>query len=436
MNISYDVRWVCRRLRACSLVAAGGLLGCGASDERRGRPVDPLEAGVEAGQVAESHEGGSQETAVATIGAEGGTVSGAGVDLVVPAGALLADTSLSIRLATEDYPPLPDGASARSSVFALEPHGLSFAKPVSIRLPFAGEAVASLSLITANPGGPWETVEGATFDGGYARAALMHFSFLVVKDVVASRHVSCVPRWTQSPGSTYYVHTYASDGTLSTIDTMLGPGTGTVLNQLRITATRIEELDYYARPSCCLVRFQDFLGGGPLNGFPTHSSLGFTDPVDGITHTNIMGYSYEYDGKGRLAILHQATGDVVGDPEFDEKFSYDDHDNVVAMSHVMVTGPAGVYTTTATYDDKPSPYSSIRHWYNVRPRWGAGDPESTLTGLSQHNVLSLTMYNGDRTTFEYTYNNHGYPVKRVRTSTSASGAGGTYSEETYEYDCP
>jgi hypothetical protein len=77
----------------------------------------------------------------ATIGPQGGEIVGAqgtkfeGVHIVVPAGALAADTPMVVRLATDDTK-LPVTALACGPAFAIEPQGLALASPATVTLPF------------------------------------------------------------------------------------------------------------------------------------------------------------------------------------------------------------------------------------------------------------------------------------------------------------
>jgi hypothetical protein len=59
------------------------------------------------------------------------------------------------------------------------PHGLAFAKPVTISVPFTGGA-SDLLLLTAQPGGEWTIVANSTVSGTVITAQVMHFSFFVI----------------------------------------------------------------------------------------------------------------------------------------------------------------------------------------------------------------------------------------------------------------
>ena len=79
-------------------------------------------------------------TASATMDASGGTLVGpGGVTIVVPAGALSAATKITITESSAGAPAsLPQGSSlavAQSKVYELTPHDVTFAQPVTIRIP-------------------------------------------------------------------------------------------------------------------------------------------------------------------------------------------------------------------------------------------------------------------------------------------------------------
>ena len=82
-----------------------------------------------------------------TIGAAGGELVGAagttlaGVHLVVPAGALASNTTITIKPAG-DATPLPATAVRCGPMFAIEPEGLALAAPASLTLPFDEETVS------------------------------------------------------------------------------------------------------------------------------------------------------------------------------------------------------------------------------------------------------------------------------------------------------
>ncbi len=119
------------------LVAAAGCDGYDGPELVRLR-TDP---GVAVGEVAQ-----------ATIGADGGTLRSAdgGLELEVPAGALAADTELSVTAIT-----LP--ASNAVSAYRLEPDGTTFATPVTLtwRAEDVGTGLWSLGVARREDAGTW-----------------------------------------------------------------------------------------------------------------------------------------------------------------------------------------------------------------------------------------------------------------------------------------
>lgn len=108
------------------------------------------------------------------VGPAGGTVVGDdGARVIVPAGALSNDVEISVSASSSGFQPLP--ALAGGGVYALEPHGLEFALPVTVILPHTlndGE----VAMWTSSPGGGWERL--ATLDrGGETSVEVTHFSF-------------------------------------------------------------------------------------------------------------------------------------------------------------------------------------------------------------------------------------------------------------------
>jgi YD repeat-containing protein len=156
----------------------------------------------------------------------------------------------------------------------------------------------------------------------------------------------------------------------------------------------------------------------------------------GVTQTDIFTYFFFYDNKNRLKTVGEQTDHVIGDWEYDLNIFYDDHDNVTALQYLWTTGPRDEVTTiTATgYDDKPTPFAGIKSWpFFMHAAWNNYDPEPLLTALSKNNPLGYTTADGFKREMKYTYNEQGFPVKRMNTNTNASGS---YSfEEDFTYEC-
>jgi hypothetical protein len=152
----------------CLSVVAMIAAGCSSSDA----PPAPPPAGTS--------DGGAAEGTFATtkIGAAGGTVNGpAGARLTVPPGALASDTPITISVAqANQVPSLTAGYALVGQVYSFEPHGLTFAQPVTITLPISSTAsAATLVAFRAQPAGRWESVDAQL--GTVATITTPGFSF-------------------------------------------------------------------------------------------------------------------------------------------------------------------------------------------------------------------------------------------------------------------
>lgn len=109
----------------------------------------------------------SAPTAAATLGAAGGTLTGPdGVELVVPPGALSADTELRITKTGAGAPALQADGSVVTPTYEFTPHGLLLEQPVTIRMPFQPPAgAAAADVLMASPGGEWAAVGATVADG-------------------------------------------------------------------------------------------------------------------------------------------------------------------------------------------------------------------------------------------------------------------------------
>ena len=221
-----------------------------------------------------------------------------------------------------------------------------------------------------------------------------------------------------------YTYTYNADGTLANIKY---PPYNMVVTY---NAT---SLTYPARNAALTDSSNTGYTGNIYTGSPTTATLFLT--IDGITIRNYMIYTFSYDSKGRLIKVIETTPNIANDDEYQLTVTYNDQDNVTQLKYENYTGTAYVANINATgYDDKPSPYSGIKNWpFLMHAGWSNYDPAPLFEALSKNNPLG---YNGDVSvtrTMEYTYNDNGFPIKRVNTNKNSSG---TYSfDETYTYQC-
>jgi len=114
------------------------------------------------------------------VGPAGGTIEGpAGASLIVPGGAVDADTTISIKVAAPgSHPALDASFAVAGQVFAFEPHGLTFASPVTITLPVTGQT-GDLVALRSEPAAPWEPVP-ANITGSTATITTTTFSWYCV----------------------------------------------------------------------------------------------------------------------------------------------------------------------------------------------------------------------------------------------------------------
>ncbi len=133
-------------MKTTSLVLVLALVGgCGGDD-------DPADTGV--------------------IGPAGGSVSGAGIALTIPAGALDADVEIGI---TDTGGDAPDGFTASSPIFRFTPEGLSFAVPIAVSVDFTG-AADGVALIWSLPSGDGFESLGGSIEVQTVTGQVSHFS--------------------------------------------------------------------------------------------------------------------------------------------------------------------------------------------------------------------------------------------------------------------
>lgn len=127
-----------------------------------------------------------QPTPAAGIGPAGGTVTGSnGATIQVPAGALAQTVNLQITEVAAGAANLPAGVQPASAIYALTPHGTTFAVPVTVTVPFnaaqvgAGRTVQALK--TTNVARTdWRVQSGISVSGSNASVAVSAFSDFVL----------------------------------------------------------------------------------------------------------------------------------------------------------------------------------------------------------------------------------------------------------------
>ncbi|MCB9650714.1 MAG: hypothetical protein H6730_29595 [Deltaproteobacteria bacterium] len=128
-------------------------LGCHTLARRAARLV-AFAAALAAGTgCAEQGDPGASQTALsAIIGPAGGHLQGdrdgpyAGLELLIPAGALDADTEITITRLADGAHALPEAATGCGPMFAIEPAGLALKEPAQVKLPYDDAVVTDAEL--------------------------------------------------------------------------------------------------------------------------------------------------------------------------------------------------------------------------------------------------------------------------------------------------
>jgi YD repeat-containing protein len=235
---------------------------------------------------------------------------------------------------------------------------------------------------------------------------------------------------TLSGNDATYEYTYGTNGKISLIKKFIGGGYHVLSDSIVVGDYTIVA---YNTSNSGFPMIQTIVYNGSLDGMPTEANVALQEGA--ITHTNVWHYFFFYDNKNRLNKVGEQTDNVIGDWEYDLDILYNDQDNVVALKYTNTTGPNTIITIPAAgYDDKPNPYTGIKNWYFLmHAAWNNYDPEPLFTARSKNNPLGYTTPDGFNRAMTYTYNDKGFPIKRMNTNTNTSG---TYSfEETYGYQC-
>ena len=228
-----------------------------------------------------------------------------------------------------------------------------------------------------------------------------------------------------------YEYVYGNDGKITTIKKIIGGASHVLQDSVLVgdnTTVNYHNLNY--PPGSTIIT--TVYNGSIFNGMPTQAHISITER--GITQTDVYTYFFFYDNKNRLNKVGEQTDHIIGDNEYDLSIAYNDKDNVTALSYEFTTGPRGVTTIPASgYDDKPTPFAGIKNWpFLMHAAWDNYDPEPLFTALSKNNTSGYIV-GGFTRTMLYTYNDKGFPLKRINTNTNASGS--STFEETYSYQC-
>ncbi len=118
-----------------------------------------------------------------TLDATGGTLTLGGVQVIVPADALAAATTVRVAADSVGAPPPPAGARLLSPIYSVTPHGVDFARPARLRIPFDASGIAAGArpvLLKAQPGSDWVIQSDTERDGDALLVDATTFSFYAV----------------------------------------------------------------------------------------------------------------------------------------------------------------------------------------------------------------------------------------------------------------
>jgi len=114
------------------------------------------------------------EPVSATIDASGGSLVVGGAKLTIPAGALATAQTITMAVASDAT---PAGYEAYSPLFRFGPEGLTFAKPVTVSIPFTPPAgSAKIAVYWSRSGSSGYDPLAATIAGSVATVDVTHFS--------------------------------------------------------------------------------------------------------------------------------------------------------------------------------------------------------------------------------------------------------------------
>ena len=121
-----------------------------------------------------------------TVGPEGGTLTGEnGLAVAVSAGAVSGQVTIRMARDATGAPAIPADARPAGPTFAFTPHGIAFARPAVVRVPFDAstrpEPDAFPVLFKASPGGQWVALHDTARDGDALLADVSSFSYFVVQ---------------------------------------------------------------------------------------------------------------------------------------------------------------------------------------------------------------------------------------------------------------
>jgi hypothetical protein len=107
-----------------------------------------------------------------TVGPDGGVITVEGATVTIPKGSLA--NGVDVTITASDDPP-PDGFIALSRVIKCEPSGTVFAQPVTMKMKFVADGLAS-TMFWSTGGDPTFKDVGGVATNGTMSATVTHFS--------------------------------------------------------------------------------------------------------------------------------------------------------------------------------------------------------------------------------------------------------------------
>jgi hypothetical protein len=162
------------RVRTVLILAGALVTGSCAADGATGvaEAQFSTSGGADLAQIAQYRDGAPQITvawAMAWIGPEGGSVRILDFEIVVPAGAVSSRTRFGIRLPVDPW-------QSKHAVAEFTPHNVTFAVPVTLRLPYSGTtAEGTASRVLWWSGSDWVPFDTEVVDGRL-ETTTSHFS--------------------------------------------------------------------------------------------------------------------------------------------------------------------------------------------------------------------------------------------------------------------
>jgi hypothetical protein len=246
----------------------------------------PIDGGADA-DGAVGTDGGTQDSvSVPITAAGGGTVTLGDVTLQIPAGALRADTTITITRRAPDVD-APDPTSISGSVvYDFGPADLVFSTPATLTLPVIGTPPQDSTVVISwhfVPSSPWQDL-ATTVNAARATAPVEHFTEFAVRFLVAAA---------PEPGSSTGEFTVCVNGTCNAACTGVRPaGAGNCM----VFASNRYSMSIFAAACGNDAVAVHFNGGVPTDG--THEIVAANDFTAGRA---VLSYTGAPGGQTRFA---------------------------------------------------------------------------------------------------------------------------------------